>query len=163
LLDALGNPIPGTTKTDVWTECTITPPTNLQGVQQENLDIDLAWDPVPNAAGFDPANGIGFYQIGIEPSLSLPDALSYGSNLISSTNHIIPWQDFEPGSVGDPDGFNLGVGLNQLPDGRYQIRTDSYSVVPPGSPGVGLECETVDFGEALYFEKNDDSITFEQN
>lgn len=163
LLDALGNPIPGTTKTDVWTECTITPPTNLQGSQQQDLDIYLDWDPVSNAAGFDPANGIGFYQIGIDPSPPLPDALSYGSNLISSTFHIIPWKDFEPGTVGVPDGFNLGVGLNQLPDGRYQIRTDSYSVVPQGSPGVGLECETVDFGEALHFEKNGDSITFEQN
>lgn len=161
LLDALGNPIPGATKSDTWTGCFIIPPTNLLAMQQLNQDIHLAWDPVPTAPGFDPANGVGFYQIGINPSPSFPNALSYGSNLIRSTYHIIPWQDFVPGTAGVPDGFNLGVGINELPDGYYQIRLDSYSVAPPGSPGTGLECETVDFGEALYFYKDGVSITFE--
>jgi hypothetical protein len=36
LLDALGNPIPGTTTTDVWTDCLITAPSNLEGVVQQN-------------------------------------------------------------------------------------------------------------------------------
>lgn len=159
LLDALGNPIPGTTKTDVWTDCFITPPVDLRATL-DGLDINLGWDPVPNAPGFDPANGIGFYQISVDPSPSFPGALSYGSNLIKSLYHIIPWQDFVPGTPGAPDGFNLGVGLNQLSDGTYQIRVDSFSVPPPNGPGVYLECETVDFGQALYFDKADNSITF---
>jgi hypothetical protein len=160
LLDALGNPIPGTTKTDVWTGCFITPPKNLRANVLQNLDINLAWDPVSIASGFDPANGIGFYQIGIDPSPSFPGALSYGSNLIKSTYHIVPWQDFMPGSPGAPDGFNLGVGLNQLPDGFYRIRMDSFSAISPSSPGVGHECSTTDFGEALYFDKAGNSIIF---
>jgi hypothetical protein len=129
----------------------------------QGSDIRLGWDPVPNAAGFNPANGIGFYQIGVNASPPFLGALSYGSNLIKSIYHIIPWQDFVPGTPGTPDGFNLGVGLNRLSDGIYQIRVDSFSVPPSGSPGVYLECETVDFGEARYFQKAGNSITILQN
>jgi hypothetical protein len=67
LLDVLGNPIPGTTKTDVWTACLITPPQNLNATVTSSLDIHLAWDPVPSAPGFNPASGIGFYQIDVDP------------------------------------------------------------------------------------------------
>lgn len=157
LLDALGNPIPGTQKTDVWTGCFITPPKNLRATLQGS-DISLGWDQVPTAAGFDPANGIGFYQIGVNASPPFPGALSYGSNLIKSLYHIIPWQDFVPGTSGTPDGFNLGVGLNRLSDGTYQIRVDSFSIPPANSSGTFLECETVDFGQALYFNKAGNSI-----
>ena len=157
LLDALGNPIPGTTKTDVWTGCFISPPGNLRATRQDS-DISLAWDPVSTAPDFDPANGIGFYQILVNPTF--PGTFSYGSNLIKSTYHLIPWQDFVPGTPGTPDGFNFGVGLNRLSDGTYQIGVESFSVPPPNSPGFGHECETVDFGQALYFDRAGNSIIF---
>ena len=41
LLDARGEPIPGTARTDVWTECLIEPPTNLSATV-EGKDINLS-------------------------------------------------------------------------------------------------------------------------
>jgi hypothetical protein len=158
LLDALGNPIPGTTKTDVWTGCFITPPRNLRAFQQQNLDINLAWDSVPSAPGFDPANGTGFYQIFLQPQSSWSN--SYGAYGIRSTYHIIPWNDFLPPARGVPDGFDVGEGLNRLFDGAYRTFVKSFSEPPPNSLGVGHECAIVDFSEALYFDKAGDSIIF---
>jgi len=159
LLDVLGNLIPGTTKIDVWTACLITPPRSLNATVTSSLNIYLAWNPVPSAPGFNPALGIGFYQIDVDQwPLGSGQGSVYGSNLIKSTFRFIPWKDFIPGTPGNPDGFNLGMGLNRLPNGTYQIRMDSFSVPPPGSAGVQLEYTTVDFGEALLFEKTSNSI-----
>ena len=158
LLDALGNPIPGTTKTDVWAGCFITPPTKLQATLLPELDINLAWNPVSTAQGFDPTSGIGFYQVFVNPTFT--SNLSYGAYQIKSTSHIIPWSDFSPPASGNPDGFNVGVSLSQLPNGTYQTRVGAFSEPPPSSLGVGHECETVDFSEALFFDKAGSSIIF---
>ena len=158
LLDALGNPIPGATKTDVWTDCFIKPPQNLLAFQQQSLDIHLAWDSVDQALGFDPANGTGFYQIILNPASSWEGL--YGAYGIKSTYHIIPWNDFSPPAPALPDGFDVGEGLNRLSDGNYRISVKSVSEPPPNSLGVGHECEIVDFGQALYFDKAGNSIIF---
>lgn len=108
LLDALGDPIPGTTQTDVWTGCvTYPPPRNLNPVVTAELDVNLSWAPVPVAPGFDPANGIGFYQIFTWPDFE--GETSYGANVISSPNHLIPWAGFDGWAPGWPDGFDNGA------------------------------------------------------
>jgi hypothetical protein len=156
LVDALGNPIPGTTQTDVWTACLVQPPHNLSAVITPNQDIDLTWAPVPPVLGFNPPNE-GFYQITIDHRSGPPCCL-YGANLIGQVNHLIPWNDFTPGTPGKPDGFDYGVGLNKLANDIYQIRVESFSFPPPGSSGVGLECAVVDFGQVLLFSKGSTSI-----
>jgi hypothetical protein len=159
LLDNFGNPIPGSTKTDIWTGCLISAPNTFSAIVDANKNIALSWESVPTVVGFDPANGIGFYQIeigGWDPWR--PDI--YGSNHIMSNSHEIPWSDFVPPSVGSPDGFDLGVGLESFPDGKYVIRVEAFSEPPPGSGGNAHECVVVDFQENIYFEKSSDIITF---
>lgn len=162
LLDALGNPIPGATVSDVWTECTVTPPLNVSAspTGPEQPDLLVQWDPVANASGFDPQNGIGFYQIGVEPYPIQPAPPSeFGSNGILSTQHVVPWGDFSPGDPGTPDGNDLGTGLNRFIDGDYRIRIDAYSYPPEGSGGKDLECVTVDFRESVFFAKSGTAIS----
>jgi hypothetical protein len=159
LLDALGNPIPGATRTDTWTACLIEPPKALSATVESNNDINLTWAAAPAADGFDPANGIGSYQITIDPFGPPPGSFPYGACCIEGLNHLIPWEDFIPGAPGIPDGVDFGVALNQLDSRTYSIRVESFAIPPSGSPGQGLECETVDFNEVLVFEKGADSIT----
>jgi hypothetical protein len=159
LLDVLGNPIPGSLKTDIWTGCFISAPRNFVASISANNDIDVEWDEVPTANGFDPANGVGFYQIEIGGwNPWSPDI--YGSNLIKSTTHIVPWNDFTPPSPGYPDGYDLGIALNRFPDNRtYGIRIEAFSRPPLGSGGQNHECAVVDFNENIYFQKFVDRIS----
>jgi hypothetical protein len=157
LLDLLGNPIPGATTTDIWTECLITAPSNIKAKNLDNKDIEVKWDPVDLEDGFDPANGIGFYQIEIGGSNPwTPD--KYGSNHIKSIWHIVPWGDFNPGYPGVPDGNDLGEGLSHFPDGEFSIRVEAFSRPPSGSGGFGHECVVVDFDENRFFKKEGDTI-----
>jgi hypothetical protein len=153
LLDVLGNPIPGSLKSDIWTGCFISAPINFVANIYSNNDIGIEWDEVPTANGFDPANGVGFYQIEIGGwNPWSPDI--YGCNLIKSTTHTVPWNDFTPPSPGYPDGYDLGIALNKFPDNRtYGIRIEAFSKPPIGSGGGNHECVIVDFNENIYFQK----------
>jgi hypothetical protein len=73
--------------------------------------------------------------------------------------HLVPWYDFAPPSQGDPDGFDLGVGLNRFDYGVYELRVEAFSTPPPGSGGKNHECVVVDFGENLSFTRTADGIT----
>jgi hypothetical protein len=158
LLDVLGNPIAGTTRTDVWTECLQGPPRNYAATLTSDLDIDLSWDTVFPVPGFDPANDIGFYQLAA-PSDNGTDSF-FGASNISVANHIIPWASFGGSAPGYPDGDNIGQALSEFEDGNYVIVVWAESMVAPGNPGVGLECATVDLDAQLYFTKAGDSIEF---
>ena len=160
LLDALGNPIPGTTQTDVWTACvTYPPPRDLSAIVTPELNIDLSWDAVPLVPGFDPANEMGFYQIGIWPWGFTSDTY-YGANGISSPNHLIPWADFGGSAPGLPDGFDNGASLSELDEGNYELQVEAFSQPGSANPGHGHECAVWDSAENLYFNKTDDMITF---
>jgi hypothetical protein len=158
LLDALGNPIPGATETDIWTACRQNPPRNVNAVVTSELNISLSWAPVQVVPGFDPTNEVGFYQIGLHLRPEGPTL--YGANLIQSANHLIPWNDFGGSAPGSPDGFDYGVGISQLDNGDYVIDVLSFSVSAPDDPGHGLECQVSDFAEDLFFTKADNTITF---
>jgi hypothetical protein len=161
LLDIFGNPIPGSTKPDIWTGCNISAPsnfaTNKNDYSKESILID--WDDVEVTNGFDPGSGVGFYQIEIGGwNPWTPDI--YGSNLIKSSKHEVPWGDFEPPSLGNPDGFDLGIGLKRFTDGVYALRIEAFSEPPSGSDGQSIECVVVDFDQNIFFQKSGDNITF---
>ena len=154
----MGNPIPGSTKEDIWTGCYISAPSNFSADVQGNNDVLVSWDKVDLEDGFDPEKDTGFYQIEIGGSDPWTPDL-YGSNHIKSTNHIVPWAFFSPGSPGFPDGTDLGIALEDFPDGIFSIRIEAFSEPPAGSGGYVHECVVVDFDENLSFEKEGESVT----
>jgi hypothetical protein len=159
LLDALDNPIPGTSQTDVWTGCLTNPPRSLAANVLGNLDIDLSWTPVAEVPGFDPADGVGFYQICIGP-WDFEGGTTYGANGIASPTHIIPWNGFGGWAPGFPDGYDNGSALSELEDGNYELLVEAFSQPDPANPGRGHECAVKDYAENLYFNKMGESITF---
>lgn len=159
LLDALGDPIAGTTRTDVWVGCLTGVPRDYVAVVTAELDIDLSWNAVPVVPGFDPDNDIGFYQIGIWPSDFDTDTY-YGANGIASATHLIPWTSFGGDAPGSPDGYDRGDALIELDNGNYQVSVEAFSLPAPGNPGGGLECAVWDHAEWLYFAKAEASIVF---
>jgi hypothetical protein len=155
LLDVFGNPIPGTTQTDVWYACTMDAPRNVSA----SMDVDglhVTWDAVAPAPGFDPSNLIGFYQIELYPDGG--GGFGYGSNLIQSPAHVIPLASFGGGAPGNPDGNDFGASLSELDDGFYSIDVISFSDAF-GSGSVGLECQIRANAEQIHFEKSGDTIT----
>jgi hypothetical protein len=158
LLDVLGNPILGSTKTDIWTGCYISAPTHIVVDVLANNDLRVQWNEVPKANGFDPSNGVGFYHIETF-GWSLLNHDTYGGSQIQSTWHIVPWNDFFPVSDGNPDGYDFGVGLNRFTNGIYMLRVVANSMPPEGIDGKGNECAVVDFGENILFEKLENKIT----
>lgn len=164
LLDGLGNPIPGTTVTDVWTECLTYPPPRALDPVMDGMNIDLYWTNVPDALGFDPddseGNGqLGFYQLGASPLFG--GGTDYGASGITIPNHILPWvrhADWDEG--GFPDGFDHGFPLGELEDGFYQLQVEAFSAPNPANPGFGHECAVWDLAENLFFDKTADGITF---
>ncbi len=160
LLDALGDPIAGTTRTDAWTGClTYPPPQGLFASVAQGLDIELSWNPVSSVSGFDPANEIGFYQIGIWPWEWGGDT-QYGASGIKSPEHVIPWNRGHNWPAGDPDGWDHGDVLSELQNGKYQLEVEAFSEPDPDNPGSGLECAVWDSAENLFFTKSEEGITF---
>jgi hypothetical protein len=164
LLDGLGNPIPGTTATDVWTECrTYPPPRDLNPVMS-GMDINLSWSAVPDVPGFDPDGSqgqgeLGYYQLGTWPQFG--GDTSYGAALIASTSHIIPWvRHGQWNEGGSPDGADFGHPLGELDDGLYQLEVEAFSQPNPANPGFGAECAVWDEAENLFFQKTENGITF---
>jgi hypothetical protein len=156
LLDAAGNVIPGTTRTDTFTECRLTGgPKNLSAAI-DGQDIKLSWVGPSIEPGFEPSNGIGFYDI---VAYLEGNGTKYAANLITDTDHYIPWDDFEEGSQGFPSGNDYGLSLSELPNGTYGVIVPAHAVPAPGDLGNGLECNARDINEVLYFEKSDDVIT----
>lgn len=160
LLDALGQPIPGTEAADIWRGCQQGPTLNVTPSDEFEPSINLSWDPVAPAPGFDPYGDpqVGFHQISINP---LEGGVSeYGSAGIGSTSHIVPWEPFEPGSAGTPDGSDFGVSLSELEDGLFQVTLEGYGESPPDSGGIGLECSVFDSREFLLMTKSGSEIEF---
>jgi hypothetical protein len=158
LLDVFGNPIAGTETQDTWTLCRDKAPTALTAVQNSNLDVELSWTGVRTIPGeFEPGMS-GFYQIAVHPTNG-PGA-EFGSNGIISTNHLIPWNTFNPGDPGSPDGFDVGSNLEQFGDGDYVMRMMAFYQPDPNWGGFGLECDVTDNSQNLLMTKLGDMLTF---
>lgn len=141
LLDVFGEPIPGATARDVWTGCTQGAPVDYKVEIFPGEWVKLSWAEVPPTEGWNPGGEpqVGYYQIAIS---ALNGADSYGASGVANAYHHIPWQPFEPGSTGDPDGVDVGVSLGELEDGEYEVALYAFSVPPDGSDGYRLECFT---------------------
>ena len=146
LLDAFGQPIPGSTTMDNWFGCTMGPPQNVS-TSVDTAGLGVIWDPVTPAPGFDPGGSpqLGFYQIELSGY--------FGSNGIKTAAHLIPFADFGGFALGTPDGFDNGIALDQFADGVYAFEVIAFSEPAPGSGGVGLECQIRDQREQTLFEK----------
>ena len=165
LLDTFGNPIPGTEASDIWYGCNQGAPLNLSASIEPSGSTMLTWDPVADFPGqFEPADGVGFYQNGLGPFQESPDS-NFGSNDISSPYHLIPWDPFEPGTPGEPNGTNYGVSLSEFQEGYYRLNVYAFAYADPQGGGFGLECAVHDSSADLYMEKQNnqaDFYTFEQ-
>jgi hypothetical protein len=144
-LDANGAPIPGAVDTDVYLGgYEPDPPINIQAEVIER-GVLVTWDPSPAIPGaFEPSQSppLGFYQI----TLFREEAgMLYGWNQadrpLPETSHLIPFrrQDFGPGDV--------GVALEEMDDGVYNLSLDAFSAAPEGAAGQGLECAAGDPAE----------------
>lgn len=143
LLDALGNPIPGATDTDIYVGGYIPePPTDVTASLVAD-GISMDWTEaatIPDA--FDPANGIGFYQIGVS---QMGGGGVFGANWIAGPPHLIPNSS---ALFGDHD---YGTPLSELADGNYIIIVMSFSVAPEGSAGSGLEAHVDCSNDQFWF------------
>jgi|GEM_PF-6610648 len=153
LLDEFGNEIPGAQLTDTWTGCLQGPPEGVAGLVDGSMNINVSWNPVSAVPDFfDPASGVGFYQIELYGETG-----GYFANGIMATSHLIPWAGFGGGEVpGTPDGFDHGPALSELAPGAYQINVISFSVA---AAGRGLECQVRNVDQALDFTKTDTGVT----
>jgi len=136
LLDALGNPIPGAEAMDIYVGGYIPgPPTDVDASKlYENgifKGILMDWtEPGTILGAFQPADGIGFYQITVFPEEG--DSV-FGANQIEEPPHLIP-------NIEDDFGdYDHGTPLSEIEDGTYNILVMSLSVAPEGSAGSGLE------------------------
>jgi hypothetical protein len=164
LLDIFGDPIPGTESTDVWRGCVQGAPSNIRASYVYEEHVTLTWDPVPAIPGqWNPGGApqIGFYQIGISP-FNWQGAGDYGSAWVANPTHQIPWNSFDPGSLGTPDGFDFGIGLGQLPDGLYHVGLYAFSWPAPNSGGSGHECMMFDSSELLTMSKQGNNLNFQR-
>ena len=153
-LDIIGNPIAGVQNTDIYVGGNEPdPPTNISASVTSD-GILVTWDPVAEIPGsFEPEADppLGFYQIELRPVEG--GKMPYGANGIQSTSHLIPMSrdDF-----GDND---FGSSLNELDDGVYSFDVISFSVAPIDSAGGGLECQSRDQAESVFFEIENGTIT----
>lgn len=162
LLDVFGEPIEGTESTDVWTGCNQIAPINLTTAFEPGSGVTLGWDVVPDVPGeFEPMHDpqIGFYQIGIDP-FNWFSPSSYGSNLIKSPQHLVPWNHFEPGTPGFPDGDDYGVSISEFSEGDYQVMVFAFAEANPQNGGTGLECATYNSSHKLIMHKQGEDVTF---
>ncbi|MBI9043613.1 MAG: carboxypeptidase regulatory-like domain-containing protein [Anaerolineaceae bacterium] len=163
LLDVFGNPIEGAVSTDFWTGCEPQAPSNLDALYDFEDHIDLSWDAVPYVPGVpdpDPDNLKGSYHLTIQPHESW--GMEYGSGQGWSPFHWIPWNYFDPGSEGVPDGYDFGVGVGFLGDGPYVVSVAGVQSHLWDEEAAGHECFTFDRSENLIMNKQGSELNFTQ-
>lgn len=162
LLDALGEPISGTEREDFWTGCPQEAPTDLFVSEIAMTDdVLLSWTFVPVVSGqFEPAADpqIGMYQIGVGPLQE--GATDFGANGIKTPSHMLPWNHFNPGDQGNPDGWDYGVSLSELEDNDYLVSVEAFSQPDPSSGAYGHECSAFKTTEFLVMTKQGDQLSF---
>ena len=155
-LDAVGDPIPGVERTDVWVGVEAPdPPTNVAAsVVADGMLV--TWNDVPIVPGsFEPAADpqLGFYQMGIW-SVAPEGESVYGASHIAIPSHLVPKDkaDFVPGQ-------DHGLSLDEMADGTYQLSICVHSVALEGSAGHGFEYNNSDPGESIFFQISGGVIT----
>ncbi len=139
LLNVLGQPIPGVTRSDVYVGGYIPErPTDVNAMI-ESGGILVSWAPASVIPGsFDPPSGIGFYQITV---LKVGMGDVFGANWIADNNHLIP------NTTGLFGPHDYGTAIGDLDDGTYAVNVASFSQAPQGSAGYELEAAASCYGE----------------
>lgn len=136
-LDAKGAPIPGEVTSDVYIGgYEVNPPSNIHAEIVET-GILITWDVLPVIPGaFDPSGSpsIGHYHIPINRETG--EKLYSWSG--SETSHLIPFsrQDLGP--------HDVGLALEDMGDGIYNLGVHAASYAPKGTAGYGIECQAFD-------------------
>jgi hypothetical protein len=160
LLDALGQPIPGTESQDSWTKCYDAAPGQALALPNPAAaqDVTVSWTGIPTVPGeFEPGT-IGFYQMGLWPQGG--QAGEFGANWMGSTTHVIPWTPFSPGAMGSLDGYDHGVSLSEFGDGLFRFNLGAFYQPNPASGSYGLECAVYDSREDLLMTKTGEAVEF---
>ena len=165
LLNVLGNPIYGVEDQDVFRRCEQGAATNPRAVvhilpDTDQVDyVEVIWDAPEIIPGyFEPQNGNGFYQLTLEYNPWRETARLYGSESLQPT-HNIPWNTFEPGAAGFPDGQDYGISLAELEDGQYILLVGVYSYYDPPEGETGFDCRVYDSRHGLFLTKQGNQIT----
>jgi hypothetical protein len=159
LLDVLGEPVPGAESQDIYRRCDQGAATNLRAVYTQLETLELTWDApeiIPDY--FDPQNGHGFYQLTLEYNPWRESNFLYGAEVITALHHV-PWNPFEPGSTGSPEGADYGISLSELEDGQYILFVAAYSYYEPAAGESGFDCRVIDTRHTLLINKQGDQIT----
>ena len=161
LLDAIGAPVPGFESHDTFQRCDQGAATNLHAEFIPQEGITLTWDApeiIPDY--FDPENGHGLYQATLDHDPWQEGTLTYGAEMISTSHHI-PWNTFEPGAAGVPDGQDYGISLSEIEDGRYILFIGTYSYYEPAPGETGFDCRVTDSRQALFITRQGEQITIQ--
>jgi hypothetical protein len=153
LLDITGEPIPGAESFDTYIFCDHGAATNTRMVFEQKNFLEVIWDSpelIPDR--FDPENGNGVFQIILEKYPINEGGLLYGAEMYTPS-HKIPWNPFEAGVKGLPEGFDYGVSLSELEDGMFSISVTSSNYYEPAEGEVGFDCGVRDSSQNLIFEK----------
>ena len=142
-LNADGTPIPETACSDIYIGGhEPDPPTNVQAEVVET-GILVTWDPSPVIPGAFEPNGslpLGTYSIYlIQEDENLLYGWDHDGRPWPETSYLIPFrrQDFR--QQGYPGHGDAGLALEEMDDGVYYLRMDTFSVEPQGraEPQVG--------------------------
>jgi hypothetical protein len=153
-LNADGTPIPGTVCSDTYIGgYEPDPPTNVQA--EVVVDgILVTWDPSPIIPGaFDPGGSppLGFYSICLKQEGG--DTLycwNHGGRPLPETSYCIPFrrQDF---SQDTPDHGDSGMALEEMTDGAYYLKIETFSVEPKKRAWQHAECMANDPAQYVWF------------
>ena len=155
--DILGEPIEGAVFTDKYGGCEYGNPTNItiELILENNLppQVHLSWDsPVILTENIEGNS----YQIILHAETEQMDV--YGAEGVLETTHILPWETFESGVQGFPDGSDYGVSLGSLEDGIYKITVGAWFLGNEDNGERGSNCSVYDNREDLVIEISDGNL-----
>jgi hypothetical protein len=154
LLDALGEPLAGTQREDVWERCEVEPPTDFVLEVLDDGSLRVSWTPSEPAFGFDPENAIGVYQVQVRA----PDGEMVAGAETDRPEHVLPWEDFGGEAPGDPSGFSYGAGLGDLENGTYFVGVGVYAQ-DWNDPHASTACRVENRDEGVSVSKSEEGIS----
>jgi len=157
--DILGKPIEGAVFADKYGGCEYGNPTNItiEFILENNVppQVHLSWDsPVILAEN---SEGLS-YQIILHSETEQADV--YGAGDVFETTHVLPWEAFDPGDQGIPDGSDYGDSLGSLEDGAYKITVGAWFLGNEDIGELGSNCSVYDNNEDLLIEISDGNLIF---
>jgi hypothetical protein len=154
-LNADGTPVPGTVCSDTYIGgYEPDPPTNVQA--EVVVDgILVTWDPSPIIPGaFDPGGSppLGSYSICLKQEGG--DALycwNQAGKPLPETSYRIPFRRQDFSQQGYPGHGDAGMALEEMNDGVYYLKIETFSDEPGKRDGAQVECIAYDPAQYVWF------------